>query len=66
MELVELKKDGPLREMARDIKERALLFMEEIVENGGYFQAVQDGSSLTPPSILRETATVSQERSKAA
>jgi len=43
MEMVELKKDGPLREMARDIKERALLFMEEIVENGGYFQAVQDG-----------------------
>ena len=43
MEMVELKKDGPLREQARDIKERALLFMEEIVENGGYFQAVQDG-----------------------
>lgn len=42
-ELVELKKDGPLREMAREIKERATLFMEEIVENGGYFQAVQDG-----------------------
>ena len=43
MDMVELKKDGPLREMAREIKERALLFMEEIVENGGYFQAVQDG-----------------------
>lgn len=43
MEMVELKKDGPLREMARELKERALLFMEEIVENGGYFQAVQDG-----------------------
>ena len=43
MELVELKKDGPLREMVRDIKERALLFMEEIIEVGGYFQAVQEG-----------------------
>ena len=43
MELVELKMDGPLGERSRDIKERALLFMEEIVENGGYFQAVQDG-----------------------
>ena len=43
MELVELKKDGPLREMARDIKERACLFMEEIIEVGGYFQAVQEG-----------------------
>ena len=43
MEMVELKKDGPLREMAREIKERALLFMEEIVETGGYFNAVQEG-----------------------
>ena len=43
MEMVELKDDGPLREMAREIKERACLFMEEIVEVGGYFQAVQEG-----------------------
>lgn len=43
MEMVELKKDGPLREKAREIKEKALLFMEEIVEVGGYFQAVQEG-----------------------
>ena len=43
LEMVELKKDGPLRETARDLKERACLFMEEIVENGGYFKSVQDG-----------------------
>ncbi len=43
MEMVELKKDGPLREMARDLKERAVLFMEEIIEVGGYFQAVKEG-----------------------
>jgi len=43
MEMVELKKDGPLREQAREIKERACLFMEEILEAGGYFNAVQDG-----------------------
>ena len=43
MEMVELKKDGPLVGMARDLKERAVLFMEEIVEVGGYFQAVQEG-----------------------
>lgn len=43
MEMVELKKDGPLRENAREIKERALLFMEEIVETGGYFKAVEEG-----------------------
>ncbi len=43
MEMVELKNDGPLREMAREIKERALLFMEEIVAAGGYFKAVEEG-----------------------
>lgn len=43
MEMVELKQDGPLRDKAREIKERACLFMEEIVEVGGYFQAVQEG-----------------------
>ena len=43
MEMIELKKDGPLRENARDIKERACLFMEEIIEVGGYFQAVKEG-----------------------
>ena len=43
MEMVELKQDGPLREKARELKEKACLFMEEIVEAGGYFQAVQEG-----------------------
>ncbi len=43
MEMVELKKDGPLREQAREIKERAVLFMEEIISSGGYFKAVEDG-----------------------
>ncbi|HWQ79914.1 MAG TPA: D-ornithine 4,5-aminomutase subunit OraE [Anaerovoracaceae bacterium] len=43
MEMIELKKDGPLGEKAREIKERALLFMEEIVESGGYFKAVEEG-----------------------
>ncbi len=43
MDFIELKKDGPLGELTRDLKERALLFMEEIVEVGGYFQAVQEG-----------------------
>lgn len=43
MEMVELKKDGPLIDDARKIKEKALLFMEEILEVGGYFQSVEDG-----------------------
>jgi D-ornithine 4,5-aminomutase subunit beta len=43
MEMVELKKDGYLREKARELKERAVLFMEEMLELGGYFNAVQEG-----------------------
>ena len=43
MDMIELKKDGPLREKAREIKEKACLFMEEILETGGYFKAVEEG-----------------------
>jgi D-ornithine 4,5-aminomutase subunit beta len=43
MDMVELKKDGPLREKAREIKEKACLFMEEVLEVGGYFKAVEEG-----------------------
>jgi len=43
MDMVELKDDGPLRENTREIKERACLFMEEIVESGGYFKAAEEG-----------------------
>lgn len=42
MEMVELKKDGPLRDKVREIKERACLFMEEIVKTG-YFKSVEEG-----------------------
>lgn len=42
-EMVELKKDGYLRDKVRELKERAVLFMEEILEVGGYFKAVEDG-----------------------
>ena len=43
MDMVELKKDGYLRDTARELKERAVLFMEEILEQGGYFAAVEAG-----------------------
>lgn len=43
MDMVELKMEGPLGEKAREIKERACLFMEEILEVGGYFKAVEEG-----------------------
>ena len=43
MDMVELKKDGALREKSRELKERATLFMKEIVDMGGYFKAVESG-----------------------
>ncbi len=43
MEMVQLKDQGPLREHARELKERAVLFMEEMLELGGYFAAVEAG-----------------------
>ena len=43
MELLQLKPDGPLRQQAREITERAVLFLEEIVEQGGYYAAVAAG-----------------------
>ncbi|HQN07231.1 MAG TPA: D-ornithine 4,5-aminomutase subunit OraE, partial [Thermoanaerobaculia bacterium] len=42
-ELVALKHDGPLGEMVRDLKERAVAFLEEVLEVGGYFAAVEKG-----------------------
>jgi D-ornithine 4,5-aminomutase subunit beta len=43
MEIVELKKEGPFREQVRALKERAVLFLEEILESGGYYAAVAAG-----------------------
>lgn len=42
-ELIQMKQDGPLREQVRELKERAVLFLEEIVDSGGYYQAVESG-----------------------
>lgn len=43
MDMVELKKTGPLPQKVRELKERAVLYMEEIIETGGYFKAVEKG-----------------------
>ncbi|SHJ87053.1 D-ornithine 4,5-aminomutase subunit OraE [Tepidibacter formicigenes] len=43
LEMVELKKDGYLPEKVRELKERAVLYMEEMLEAGGYFEAVEKG-----------------------
>jgi D-ornithine 4,5-aminomutase subunit beta len=42
-ELLTLNHDGPLGEMVRDLKERAVAFLEEVLEVGGYFAAVEKG-----------------------
>jgi D-ornithine 4,5-aminomutase subunit beta len=43
LDLVELRSEGPLREQAREIVERAVLFLEEILGTGGYAAAVEAG-----------------------
>jgi D-ornithine 4,5-aminomutase subunit beta len=43
MQMVELKGEGLLRDEAREIKERAVLFLEEMLAQGGYFAAVAAG-----------------------
>jgi D-ornithine 4,5-aminomutase subunit beta len=43
MELIEFKKSGMLREQVRELKERAVLFLEEILQGGGYYAAVAAG-----------------------
>ncbi len=42
-ELVSLNHDGPMGTMVRDLKERAVAFLEEVIETGGYFAAVEQG-----------------------
>ena len=43
LSMVELRKDGYLPKQVRELKERAVLFLEEIIEAGGYFEAVEKG-----------------------
>ncbi|MDD3712210.1 MAG: D-ornithine 4,5-aminomutase subunit OraE [Candidatus Izemoplasmatales bacterium] len=43
LEMVDLKKEGYLPNKVRELKERAILFFEELLASGGYFQAVEDG-----------------------
>ncbi|MDP4173723.1 MAG: D-ornithine 4,5-aminomutase subunit OraE [Bacteroidota bacterium] len=42
-EMVKLDREGPLGKDVRELKERAILFMEEILESGGYFNAAEEG-----------------------
>lgn len=42
MDMVEIKKDGPLPEAVRELAERAVLYLEEVKEMG-YFRSVEEG-----------------------
>ncbi len=42
-QMVDIKREGPLGDRVRELKERAILFMEEIIETGGYYSAVEAG-----------------------
>ncbi|NLY36182.1 MAG: LuxR family transcriptional regulator, partial [Tissierellia bacterium] len=43
LEMVELRKDGYLPAKAREIQERAVLYLEEMIQMGGYYEAVERG-----------------------
>jgi D-ornithine 4,5-aminomutase subunit beta len=43
MDMIELKTEGYLRDQVRELKERAVLYLEEIIQAGGYFNAVEQG-----------------------
>jgi len=43
MDLVALRSDGMLRDRVRELKERAVLFLEEVLDSGGYYAAVGTG-----------------------
>jgi D-ornithine 4,5-aminomutase subunit beta len=42
-DLVSVRTDGYMKDKVRGIKERAVLFLEELLEKGGYFEAVEKG-----------------------
>lgn len=43
LSMIDLKKEGYLYQKKREIQERAILMMEEIISLGGYFKAVEKG-----------------------
>jgi len=42
-DMIAFKTEGMLPDTVRELKERAILMLEEILEQGGYFQAVENG-----------------------
>jgi D-ornithine 4,5-aminomutase subunit beta len=42
-QLLKLDREGPLGDMVRELKELAVAFLEELIAEGGYFAAVEQG-----------------------
>ncbi|MES9898793.1 MAG: D-ornithine 4,5-aminomutase subunit OraE [Sedimenticola sp.] len=42
-EILEVREDDSMRRQVRELKERAVLFLQEILEQGGYYAAVEAG-----------------------
>lgn len=43
LDMIAVKQDGELPQKIRELKERAVLFLEEMLEKGGYFATVEAG-----------------------
>ncbi len=43
LEMVNVRRDGYMKTKVRELKERAVLFFEELLTAGGYFEAVEKG-----------------------
>lgn len=43
LDMVSLREDGYLPEKVREIKERSILYLEEMIEMGGYYESVEKG-----------------------
>lgn len=43
LDIVHVKTDGYMGQKVRELKERAVLFLEEMIAEGGYFEAVEKG-----------------------
>jgi D-ornithine 4,5-aminomutase subunit beta len=43
LDMIEIKTEGFLPEKVRELKERSILYFEELLEVGGYFEAVEKG-----------------------
>ncbi|GAE68478.1 D-ornithine 4,5-aminomutase [Cutibacterium acnes JCM 18909] len=64
-EMVTINREGPLGHMVRDLKERAIGFLTEMLHVGGYFVAVENGFFVDSADSRSATTTASPATAKA-